>query len=92
MAAYVSDVAHQDAAVQQSFATGVETYSQTLSDQLEAACTLSRTPQERRERAIFLLSSIVGAMALSRATKSGAPELSQEFLDAVRNQLHAIPK
>jgi TetR/AcrR family transcriptional repressor of nem operon len=91
MAAYVSDIARQDAAVQESFAHGVDTYLGALSDQLEAACTLNRTADERRERSIFLLSAVVGALALSRATQSGAPDLSREILDAVRDQLHAFP-
>ena len=91
MAAHVSEIAHQDTAVQESFAYGVEDYLAVLSERLEAACTLNRTEDESRRRAIFLLASVIGAVALSRATAKGSPDLSREILDAVRAELHSFP-
>ena len=38
------------------------------------------TPQEARDRAVLLLSRLVGAMALARAVRHVQPELSDEIL------------
>jgi TetR/AcrR family transcriptional repressor of nem operon len=46
------------------------------------------TPQEARERAVLLLSQLVGAMTLARAVRHTQPELSDEILRTCR--AHAL--
>ncbi|MDX3359095.1 MULTISPECIES: TetR/AcrR family transcriptional regulator [Streptomyces] len=46
------------------------------------------TPQEARERAVLLLSQLVGAMTLARAVRHTRPELSEEILRTCR--AHAL--
>ncbi len=44
-----------------------------------------------RQQALFMLSAMVGAMALARATKKTAPDLSGEILRAVSQCLSGEP-
>jgi hypothetical protein len=43
--------------------------------------------REARQRAVALLSGIVGAVVLSRAVKKGHPKLSDELLGSARKQI-----
>jgi TetR/AcrR family transcriptional repressor of nem operon len=43
--------------------------------------------REARQRAVALLSGIVGAIVLSRAVKKGRPKLSDELLTSARKQI-----
>jgi TetR/AcrR family transcriptional repressor of nem operon len=74
-----------DKPVRESFSQGIECLIAHL------AALIARTPDgdEARDRAILLLSSLTGAIALARAT-AGRP-LSDEILTAVRRQLAAPP-
>jgi TetR/AcrR family transcriptional repressor of nem operon len=45
-------------------------------------------PKEARERAVLLLSQLVGAMTLARAVRHTQPELSDEILRTCRT--HAL--
>jgi len=60
--------------------TAVESYLDILSAQMDG------DKREARQRAIALLSSLVGALLLSRAVKKGRPKLSDELLSAACKQ------
>ena len=48
---------------------------------------MDETKQVAREKAITLLSGLVGALSLSRAVKKSNPKLSDELLSSARKQL-----
>jgi TetR/AcrR family transcriptional repressor of nem operon len=79
MAAYASDIARQDEAVQNSCAQGVERFVDGLMERLPIGTS--------RAKAILILSALVGGMTLARATVKSAPALSAEILESVRTQL-----
>lgn len=79
MAAYASDIARQDEAVQSRCAHGIENFIDGLLDRLPAGAS--------RADAILTLSAMLGSMTLARATARSAPELSSEILESVRTQL-----
>lgn len=79
MAAYASDIARQDEAVQSRCAQGVDHFIDGLAERLPAGMP--------RAEAILMLSAMVGGMTLARATATSAPELSAEILESVRAQL-----
>jgi TetR/AcrR family transcriptional regulator, transcriptional repressor for nem operon len=67
--------------VQAAFADGIESY-------LDIFCLhMDADKREARQRAIALLSNLVGALLLSRAVKKGQPELSDELLGSARKQI-----
>ncbi len=78
-AALAGDAARATPAVQQAFAEGVEELLAVLAPQLPEA-----EPAERRQHALALLSSLVGALLLSRAV--GEPGLARELRQATREQ------
>jgi TetR/AcrR family transcriptional repressor of nem operon len=71
------DIARQPIEAQQAFAEGLERYLELIRRKDAGA-----TP--RRETAIITLSTIVGAIVLSRAVRNGSPGLSDDILDVVR--------
>lgn len=86
VSAFVSDIAREPVAspLRAAYVDGVK----GLLEQLGA---LSPAPDEhtRQDDAIAMLSTMVGALLLSRASASDA--LSERILDAVRQHLHAPP-
>jgi len=80
VAALPVDAARNGIDVQTAFADGIEAYLDIFADQLDGS------KQEVRQKAIALLSGIVGALLLSRAVKNGKPRLSSELLSAARRQ------
>jgi TetR/AcrR family transcriptional repressor of nem operon len=79
--AFPVDVARGGKDVQMAFAEGVEAYLEIL------AARLDGDKREARQRAVALLSGIVGALLLSRAVKNGQPRLSDELLNSARKQI-----
>jgi TetR/AcrR family transcriptional repressor of nem operon len=63
------------------FAQGVERNIQRFMRVIEGESA------ERRAQTISTLSSMVGALVLARATAAGNPELSEEILQTLREQL-----
>jgi TetR/AcrR family transcriptional repressor of nem operon len=82
LAALAGDAARGGSAVRQVFAGGVERLVGTLQGQMPAA-----EPAERREQAMAMLSTLVGAVLLSRAV--GDETLSRELREAARKSLPA---
>jgi TetR/AcrR family transcriptional regulator, transcriptional repressor for nem operon len=76
-----SDAARNGKEVQTAFAGGVESYLDIF------AARMDGNKQEARQQAIALLSSLVGALTLSRAVKKSDPKLSDEVLRSARRQL-----
>lgn len=80
-AALATDAARAGPEMSNVFAQGVERNIQRFMRVLEGA------PAENRAQTIVMLSSMVGALALARATAAGNPALSEEILHTLREQL-----
>ncbi|MFG6442702.1 TetR/AcrR family transcriptional regulator [Roseateles sp. LKC17W] len=80
LAALAADAARGGAAVKTVFAEGVESLAATLQGQMPGG-----DDAERREQALAMLSTLVGALLLSRAV--GDAGLSRELREAARHQL-----
>ena len=72
------DVARQAAGAQRAFADGLERYVALLED------TSPPEAHNKRQAAIATLSTLAGAIILSRAVRNGHPDLSDEILQAAR--------
>ena len=68
------DAARNGRDVQTSFAKGIEAYLDIL------AAKMDGDKKEARQKAIALLTRMVGALMLSRAVKKSQPKLSEELL------------
>ena len=82
-AALATDAARAGPEMSEVFAQGVERNIQRF------MCVLEGGPAQKRAQTIALLSSMVGALALARATAAGNPALSEEILRTLREQLVA---
>ena len=85
MAAFAGEVARQDHAVQERFGAGVERFFEAVEQRLPERD--GEGAAERRDRAIAIVSALVGGMALARATAPTEPKRSAEILAALRRQL-----
>ncbi len=83
LAACVSDIARQDAAISAAYAEGFRGLVETMQDVLPAKVS----PREARSRSIALLSAMVGSVAIARALEKSDPDLSADVLEAAREQL-----
>jgi TetR/AcrR family transcriptional repressor of nem operon len=83
MAACVSDVSRQDAAIGAVFAEGFR----DLVVLIEDAFPDGTPKQVVRRRALTLVSAMVGCVAMARALEKTDPELSQEIIAAAREEL-----
>lgn len=83
LAALAGDAARGGPAVKQAFAEGVAGLIDTLQTQMPAD-----SPAARREQALAMLSTLVGALLLSRAVGGDEP-LSHEVREAARKSLPA---
>jgi len=84
LVALASDAARAGSPVRESFARQIERYLTLLEGMLEGA------DETRRKKAVLILSSLVGALAMARAV--GDESLSQEFLEATAAELKALVK
>ena len=75
------DAARNGKTVQMAFAGGIESYLDIF------AARMDGNKQETRQQAVALLSSLVGALMLSRAVKKSNPKLSDELLSSARKHL-----
>jgi TetR/AcrR family transcriptional repressor of nem operon len=82
LSALAPDAARKGPELQECFAKGIEEVVSALSEHLE-----SEGEKKPREKAMQLLSELIGAMILSRAVASAAPKLSKELLSANRHKL-----
>jgi TetR/AcrR family transcriptional repressor of nem operon len=85
MTAFAGDMPRQDAALQAPFGAGLDAYLAKIEALLPEDG--ARDGKSRRDRAIALVSALVGGLALSRATAKSAPALSAEILAALRREL-----
>jgi TetR/AcrR family transcriptional regulator, transcriptional repressor for nem operon len=79
--AFPVDSARGGKDVQAAFAEGIESYLEIF------AARMDGDKREARQRAVALLSGIVGALLLSRAVKKSQPKLSDELLSSARKQI-----
>jgi len=79
--AFPVDAARSGNDVQAAFAEGIESYLEIF------AARMHGDKREARQRAVALLSGIVGALLLSRAVKKAQPKLSDELLGSARKQI-----
>src|SRR6202041_2543690 len=79
--AFPVDAARSGKDLQAAFADGIESYIEIF------AARMDGDKREARQRAVALLSGIVGAILLSRAVKKGQPKLSDELLGSARKQI-----
>lgn len=90
-AALAVDAARAGPEMSQVFAQGVEQNFQRFARAVMPASAHGQRPPtpEERARTITMLSSMVGALVLARATAAGDPALSEEILATLRAQLVA---
>ena len=79
--AFPVDSARSGKDVQAAFADGIEAYLEIFAGRMDG------DKREARQRAVALLSGIVGAVLLSRAVKKSQPKLSDELLASARKQI-----
>jgi TetR/AcrR family transcriptional regulator, transcriptional repressor for nem operon len=79
--AFPVDAARSGKDIQSAFAEGIESYIEIF------AARMDGDKREARQRAVALLSGIVGALLLSRAVKKSQPKLSDELLSSARKQV-----
>ncbi|WP_175607610.1 hypothetical protein [Peterkaempfera bronchialis] len=80
----------QSEAVQTAYAEGVEGYLSGFATALSAQTARNGRPlteQEARDRAVRMLSELVGAMVLARAVRHADTALSDTFLHTCRTRL-----
>ena len=86
MAAYATEIARQDPALQERFAAGVARYVDALANGLPEG----GDDGGRRRRAMTILAALVGGMVLARATASSAPDLAADMLTCLRRELAVL--
>ena len=79
--AFPVDSARSGKDVQAAFADGIEAHLEIFAGRMDG------DKREARQRAVALLSGIVGALLLSRAVKKSRPKLSDELLSSARKQI-----
>jgi TetR/AcrR family transcriptional repressor of nem operon len=83
LAACVSEIARQDAAISAAYTEGFRQLTETVQQVLP----VNTSAAEARGRAIAILSGMVGSVAIARALAKADPELSRSVLAAGREQL-----
>ncbi|WP_224248931.1 TetR/AcrR family transcriptional regulator [Hyalangium gracile] len=88
LAALAADAGRQGKEVQESFSEGLEKVFALAQEHLSTAAPDKRkgTEASTRERAIQMMSEVVGAVVLARAVAEADPELSDEILEASRRK------
>lgn len=87
LGALAADAARKGPTVQACFAGAVEGMAGALSDYLARKPSRGKGARARRERALQMLSELVGALVLARAVAVADPALSDEILAASRRGL-----
>ena len=83
MAASASEIARQDVSVSTEFANGLERMAAII----EATLDRALLAKSRRQRALSIASSLIGAIAASRAVAKSDPRLANEIIAAARQIL-----
>jgi TetR/AcrR family transcriptional regulator, transcriptional repressor for nem operon len=87
LGALAADAARKGPTVQARFAEAVEGMADALADYLARKPSRGKRARARRERALQMLSELVGALVLARAVAAADPALSDEILAANRRGL-----
>jgi TetR/AcrR family transcriptional repressor of nem operon len=87
LGALAADAARRGPTVQARFAEAVEGMAGALADYLARKPSRGKQARARRERALQMLSELVGALVLARAVAAADPALSDEILAANRRGL-----
>jgi TetR/AcrR family transcriptional regulator, transcriptional repressor for nem operon len=87
LGALAADAARKGPAIQAQFAGAVEGMAGALADRLARKPPRGKRSRARRERALQMLSELVGALVLARAVAAADPALSAEILAANRRGL-----
>jgi len=86
MAAASSEIARQAEDISARYSTGLE----QMVDTIEAALGEGPLKAGKRQRALAITASMIGGVAVARATAKSSPELSDEILKAVRRVLAEV--
>jgi TetR/AcrR family transcriptional repressor of nem operon len=86
MAASASETARQDVSISTEFAGGFERMAAII----EATLKRELPQKSRRQRAITITASLIGAVAASRAVAKSAPKLANEIIAAARHALERL--
>ena len=86
MAAYTCEIKSQDEAIQNTFTHGFEDMVAILQEVLAR----DFADETARREALFLMCSMVGSVAIARATKTTNPLLADEIIAATRENLKAV--
>ena len=81
--ACISEVRRQDDVIGAAFTEGLS----AMVELMQHALPTGTPPEEARRRALTLVSSLVGSVALARAVEATDPALAREILSAARNEL-----
>jgi TetR/AcrR family transcriptional repressor of nem operon len=87
LGALAADAARKGPTVQASFTEAVEGMAGAIADHLGRKPSRGKRARARRERALQMLSELVGALVLARAVAAADPALSDEILAANRRGL-----
>jgi TetR/AcrR family transcriptional repressor of nem operon len=87
LGALAADAARKGPTVQARFAEAVDGMASALADHLAYKPSRGKRARARRERALQMLSELVGALVLARAVAAAHPVLSDEILAANRRGL-----
>lgn len=86
MAAYTCEIKSQDDAVKNTFTHGFEDMVGILQEVLSG----DFADETARRDALFFMCSMVGSVAMARATKTSNPQLAEEIIAATRENLKAV--
>ncbi|MDB5995911.1 MAG: transcriptional regulator, TetR family [Pseudomonas sp.] len=86
MAAYTCEIKSQDDAVKNTFTHGFEDMVGILQEVLSG----DFADETARREALFFMCSMVGSVAMARATKTSNPQLAEEIIAATRENLKAV--
>jgi TetR/AcrR family transcriptional repressor of nem operon len=86
MAAYTCEIKSQDDAVKNTFTHGFEDMVAILQEVLAGEFA----DENARRDALFFMCSMVGSVAMARATKTTKPQLAEEIIAATRANLKAL--
>jgi TetR/AcrR family transcriptional repressor of nem operon len=86
LAACVSEIGRQDPEIGAAYAEGFR----KIGEMVQQALPATLPPHETRDRALALLSGMVGAVAVARALAKADPQLSRDVLAASRRMLERV--
>lgn len=89
VAALAVDVGREGGAIGQAFVAGLERYLDAFTRHRPDGTVVRTAVQRDRERAIDMVTQLVGALVLARATAAAAPALSEEILRTASGRIGA---